>query len=697
MAFERGHRFIGTEHLLLAILLSTDDSVVDLFRKINVDTKKIITIVDESLDTSGQSTTINDMIATMDSLAQDTIETKHDHDVDLRSDKKKKIKQQNAIEYFTTNLTNKSVEKKIDPVVGRDIEINRVINILCRRTKNNPVLIGEPGVGKTAIVEGLAKRIVNGDVPEILRDKKILSLDLTLMISGTIYRGEFEARLKQVIDELSRDEHCILFIDELHTIIGAGSNQGTLDAANILKPALARGQLHCIGATTYDKYKKYISADPALERRFQPVTVAEPTAIQTMEILTGIKKYYEQFHNVIISPEAIETAVTLSNKYLHDAYQPDKSIDILDEASAAVKVKKFKQTKSKSKLKLKKSKQIPHVEAADIVSTLADRLGVDRTVLESNEWENLERATTLLCQQLIGQTTVVDDVVRVLKERYLGLGRKGKPFASFLFVGPSGVGKTELAKLMAETIYHDSKSLIKLDMSEFAEPHSVAKLLGSPAGYIGYKDRNRLFDELRRRPYSIILFDEIDKAHADVRKLLLQILDEGELTDAGGKKVHFHHAIIILTANIGSEFFKQNEFGFNQSLNANVFEQSVTKKITAAVKEELGAAIVSRLDKICVFSPLGKTDIEKIIAHEISIMSNELHAAKNMRISADPEVLTALATESYHPDLGARPVQRLIERILPELVINVLKQKTSGKRRKALYTLTQEHDKYVLK
>lgn len=740
VAFERGHNYIGIEHLLIALIDTENPELENIFNTANIDRRELTRLVGIALAANNPNTTIDDMIETMGGEEEDALPAA---DTTLRTTKKKKNVEQSALEYFTVNLTDKAVEKKLDPVIGRETEINRVINILCRRTKNNPVLIGEPGVGKTAIVEGLAKRICAGDVPDILLRKKILSLDLTLMVAGTIYRGEFEARLKQVIDELAHNEHCILFIDELHTIIGAGSNQGTLDAANILKPALARGQLHCIGATTYDEYKKYVTSDPALERRFQPVFVAEPTPPQTVAILSGVKKYYEEFHNLTITPAAIESAVTLSNKYLHDAYQPDKAIDILDEAAAAVKVKKYKNASSqklaelereitetekkivvelknknkkaaaahkKALAKLKKElkiqektkakkdkKTVLSVEPRDIVSTLADRLGVDKAVLESSEWDMLESASKMLKERLIGQDAVIDTVVRTLKERYLGLGRKGKPFASFLFVGPSGVGKTELAKLLAEGLYHDDKALIKLDMSEFAEPHSVAKILGSPAGYIGYKDRNRLFDELRRRPYSIILLDEIDKAHSDVRKLLLQMLDEGELTDAGGKKVHFNHAIIILTANIGSELFKSGGFGFGENVSNPDDNSTLHKKITSAVKEELGPAIVSRLDKVCVFGPLNKEHIERIIAQEIAHLSRELSSAKQLSITADAAVLAALAKESYHPDLGARPVQHLIERIVPELVIDLLKKQDGRKKKKNHYTLTQEHEAYVLK
>lgn len=746
-AYERGHSYIGTEHLLLALLECKDPAMLALFKNLQISIKPLIDHVIGSLETSGKNTTIESMIQTLDSLAHEAENDAPDHTHDTHHatpDPKKKSKE-SALHFFTTNLTDSKAAKKLDPVVGRDKEIDRVINILSRRTKNNPVLIGEPGVGKTAIVEGLAKRIRSGDIPDILRRKKILSLDLTLMIAGTIYRGEFESRLKQVIDELTHSPDTILFIDELHTIIGAGSNQGTLDAANILKPALARGQLHCIGATTYDEYKKYIASDAALERRFQPVMVAEPTKAQTLEILGGIKKYYEEFHNVLITPEALEKAVDLSTKYIHDAYQPDKAIDLLDEASANVKVRNHKNpnakkiatleatlreleekkdvamskkntraattyTKKITKLEkelqkisekdAKKSKP-SRVDAEAVTISLAARLGIDPSILATDEWETLDKLAKVLPEKIIGQTQVINEVIRTLKERYLGLGHSGKPLASFLFVGPSGVGKTEMAKILAEELYHDPHALIKLDMSEFGEGNSVAKLLGSPAGYIGYKDRNKLFDELRRRPYSVVVFDEIDKAHPDVRKLLLQILDEGELTEGGGKKVHFNHAIIILTANIGASLFKSSGIGFSEHSTHNTAKAEhlpieVDKKVRQAVKEELGAAILSRLDSTCVFSPLNREHIETIIRKEIERISGALAIAQSLSITADKHIISILAEETFSPDLGARPVQKRIERLLPELVVEMLR-KTIASRRKSRYALTREQEQYVLR
>lgn len=745
-AFDRGHSYIGTEHLLYALLEIDDAAVRKLLITAKVDPNTLFELTENTLETSGQPANVTDMADTMSALAA-SVPAKPE--IDLTKPKQnqtgkasKKSDHPSATEFFTVNLTSPDVEKKLDPVIGRDVEINRVINILSRRTKNNPILIGEPGVGKTAIVEGLAKKIRSGDVPHVLQHKKILSLDLTLMIAGTIYRGEFEARLKQVIDELSGNQNSILFIDELHTIIGAGSNQGTLDAANILKPALARGELRCIGATTFDEYKKYIASDPALERRFQPIFVAEPSNDETKAIVKGVKKYYEEFHKLNISDEAIDTAVNLSSKYIHDSYQPDKTIDLIDEAAAGVKVRqlpnpvdiktaelmnaveiyeaqksaaiaqeqlneaaKFKKLAAKAKQALTKianqNKKSEHKKRAevgmvDVIRTLSDRLGIPQTMLESNEWEQLDQAEKNLKTTIIGQDQAVADIIGTLRERYLGLGKKGKPLASFLFVGPSGVGKTELAKQLAESLYHDPKALIKLDMSEFAEQHSVAKILGSPAGYIGYKDRNVLFDNLKRHPYSIVLFDEIDKAHPDVRKLLLQILDEGELADSSGKKVHFNHAIIILTANIGSDLFKSGGIGFGEAARDNsMLNPVLIKKIHSAVREELSPAIVSRLDKICLFPPLSSEHVQKIIADEITRMSHELQSIQHLSVKPDEHALAALATEAYHPELGARPVQHILERVIPELVIKLINNKKA--KRKQHYTLSKEHEGYVLK
>lgn len=750
LAYNREHTYIGTEHLLYGLMQSANREVDAVIKIAQVDKKNIEQFLETVLQNSGRFTTMEDMAEIFEqigAMSSDLAPPLLSPAVTANSSFKKKTgKQSSAIEFFTINLTDPEIEKRIDPVIGREREIGRIINILSRRTKNNPILIGEPGVGKTAIVEGLAKRISKGEVPDILKRKKILSLDLTLLIAGTIYRGEFESRLKQVIDELSERTDCVLFIDELHNIIGAGSNQGTLDAANILKPALARGQLRCIGATTLDEYKRYIASDPALERRFQSITVDEPSREDTINILQGLKKYYENFHNLTIIPKAIEMAVELSNKYIHDQYQPDKSIDLVDEAAAAVRVRqkvsalneKFHyfmtaiETLEREKAQaigaeelqdaidlknkidgLKKKAQTlekqlvatsartrPKVTEADIIKTLGAKLQIDPSFITSNEWKYLEKIETKLHERIVGEDNAIVGIIHTLRRAYLGLTRPRKPFASFLLAGPSGVGKTELAKALAEELYHDPKALIKLDMSEFAEAHSISKILGSPAGYIGYKDRNRFTEDVRKHPYSIILFDEIDKAHADVRKLLLQILDEGELSDSSGKKVHFNHAIIILTTNLGSNLFKSNGIGFSGASTGTPINKSeqpanseLEQRVLSILKEELSAAIMSRLDRICLFYPLTRTHIEMIIRLQLAALNDELSHKKKISVSPDTGAMKQLIQEAYNPDLGARMINQLIDRIVPELVIQALQKKGEHKKQ---YILTRHKEMYKL-
>ena len=610
LAYEYEHKYVGTEHLLHGLMLVQDITISNILKKNKVTKKLIKDHIQVLLQSTSRFPEMEDVEEVMDDMQEMNAQKMPQIPLKQKTQQKRST---HALDAFATLLTHKKTQQSLDPVIGREEEIDRLMHILCRRTKNNPVLVGEPGVGKTAIVEGLAKRIVKGDVPDAIKRKKIYSLDIALLVSGTIYRGEFESRLKQLIDEVSALPDCILFIDELHNIIGAGSNQGTMDAANILKPALARGKLRCIGATTFDEYKKYISNDPALERRFQSIDVEEPTKEETIQIITGIKKYYEKHHHTTITKEAIIAAVELSIKYIHTNFLPDKAIDLIDEAAASLRVKrpesiedktyyelvdaldtcnkqkeqaileeafqkakkiKTKEQKLEKKLEAlhKKRKQTKPVSSGrvtkkHIATILSKQLHISLETLLRDEWETLKQVEKQIKKQLFGQDIVIEEVIQTLRHAYLKQTGTKKPLSSYLFVGPSGVGKTALAKILTKELYQDEKALIKFDMSEFAEAHSVSKLLGSPAGYIGHKERNRFTDEMKRRPYAVLLFDEIDKAHPDVRRLLFQILDEGELSDSSGKKIYFHHAIIIMTSNVGYEHYKTGEFGFGDASN----------------------------------------------------------------------------------------------------------------------------------
>lgn len=738
IAYEYEHNHVGTEHLLSALLDLREVQI--FFEKNNLNIKNIKTEVKNLLENNSKFPDIEEMKKIMSDIEEINPEDippsmgMGPESNPILGPNSLFANKKSGFDNFTTDLVKK--QKQIDPVIGREKEINRIINILSRRNKNNPILIGEPGVGKTAIVEGLAKKIAEGDVPLSLKGKKILSLDMSMLIAGTIYRGEFESRLKNLVDKISKNPKIILFIDEIHNIIGAGSSQGAMDAANILKPALARGELRCIGATTLDEYKKHISRDPALERRFQSVNIEEPTETETIQIIKGVKKYYENYHNTKINDEAILSAVELSNRFIHDNFQPDKSIDLIDEACAFVKINKKpnqldeKQNQLQQKLEelfdekeehiknerleqaLKIKKQIQKTEKElnkiakekkkekepkkivgkkHIMQVLSDRIGVDREKLEKNEWQNLKDIQKNIKSKIIGQDQIIDQIIQKIARVKLSKNEQ-RPLASFLFVGSSGVGKTELAKMLAHELYNDKNALIKLDMSEFSESHSTAKLLGSPAGYVGHSDRNYFLEKIQKKPYCVILFDEIDKAHNDVTRLLLQILDEGEISDARGKKIKFNHSIIILTSNLGSEFFKGADIGFG--LNKIEDHANIIKKIKSKVKEVLSPALLDRLDLLQVFNGLNMLDIEKISKLKIEQINNDLKNDQDIKIKMDEEVIKHLIQNTYNPEFGARLINKKIEDIIYDLVLEKITK--TKKLSKKIYSVEKEKNYYKL-
>jgi len=687
------------------------------------------------------------------------------------------------LEKYAINLTEQAKEGKLDPLIGRDDELRRVIQVLSRRTKNNPVLIGEPGVGKTAIVEGLAQRIVSGQVPEVLKDKEIIMLDLGALVAGTKFRGEFEDRLKAFIKEVQNSSgRIILFIDEIHMIVGAGAAEGAIDASNLLKPALARGELRAIGATTIRDYQRYIEKDPALERRFQPVMVEEPSIEDSIAILRGLKEKYELHHGVKISDEALVQAVNLSVRYISDRFLPDKAIDLIDEAMAARKIEAEslpteieklqkqirnleveksallaeKKQKSNSRLKeiekeltklkkreallstdwqaekiglealhqlrqriedLKKEAQIAEreadlgkvakilygelpqaekdykllekkflsqkrkfvkeaVDAEDIALVVSRWTGIPVSKMLESEREKFNRIEEALRKRVIGQEEAIKAVANTLRRARAGLADKDRPFGSFMFLGPTGVGKTELARALAEFMFNDEKALIRIDMSEYMERHSTARLIGSPPGYVGYEEGGQLTEAVRHRPYSLILFDEIEKAHPEVFNILLQILDNGRLTDGKGKTVNFRNTIIILTSNVGSEFFKEiSRIGFEISDEKRYEDQikGFKERVEESLKKTFRPEFINRLDEIIIFNPLRKPEIEKIVDLQFELLKNQLKE-KNITILIDKSVKDYIVENGFNPDYGARPIKRLIQKvILDELADKLIK------------------------
>ncbi|EFA73793.1 Probable ATP-dependent Clp protease ATP-binding subunit [Raphidiopsis brookii D9] len=611
-----------------------------------------------------------------------------------------------SIEEFGRNLTKLAQQGRLDPVVGRQTEIERTVQILGRRTKNNPVLIGEPGVGKTAIAEGLAQRIVNQDVPEILLNKQVISLDMGLLVAGTRFRGDFEERLKKVMEDIRSVGNIILVIDEIHTIVGAGGTEGGLDAANILKPALARGELQCIGATTLDEYRKYIERDAALERRFQPILVGEPSVAETIEILRGLRSAYEQHHKVNISDDAVIAAAELSDRYISDRFLPDKAIDLIDEAGSRVRLRHSRIIDNKElKQQLKNTSQekaeavrvqdfgkasklrqeeldlqtqlaiaqnlpritIPQVDEEDIAEIVSSWTGVPVNKLTESESELLLHLEDTLHKRLIGQEQAVTAVSRSLRRARVGLKSPNRPIASFIFSGPTGVGKTELAKALAAYFFGAEDSMIRLDMSEYMESHNVSKLIGSPPGYVGYDEGGQLTEAVRRKPYTLLLFDEIEKAHPDVFNMLLQILDDGHLTDAKGRKVDFKNTLIILTSNIGSKLIEKGgmSLGFEFDNQANASYNRIRNLVNEELKSYFRPEFLNRVDEIIVFSQLNKDEVKEISQIMLEEVAKRLQE-KGIKLEVTEAFKDLVVTEGYDPSYGARPLRRAIMRLLED-------------------------------
>ena len=683
-----GSEFIGTEHLLIGIMREGDSVAVRVMMNLNIDPRKLY----------------NEIVKVLNEDGMDSNTARSQSDKNSGS-----FNSTPTLNQFGSDLTKQAREGKLDPVIGRKNEIDRVIQILSRRTKNNPCLIGEPGVGKTAVVEGLAEKIVTEDVPEMLKNKRVVSVDISGMVAGAKYRGDFEERIKKCLNEVKKAGDVILFIDEIHTIVGAGSAEGAVDAANILKPLLARGEVQVVGATTLNEYRKYIEKDSALERRFSPVTVGEPTEEETIKILEGLRDKYEAHHNVKITEKAIKAAVDLSIRYINDRFLPDKAIDLMDEAASRVKMRTYtmpdnlkeieekiasldkekedairlqdfekaatlrdkekeqkeKLEKEKKKWQNKNSKNVLNLTEEDIAEVIASWTGIPVNKITQDENEKLKHLEETLHKRVIGQNEAVEAVSKAIRRGRVGLKDPNRPIGSFLFLGPTGVGKTELSKALAESLFGNEDAMIRVDMSEFMEPHSVAKLIGSPPGYVGYDDGGQLTEKIRRKPYSVILFDEIEKAHPDVMNMLLQILDDGRLTDAQGRTVNFKNTVIIMTSNVGARMITdKNVLGFSQS-QANKEGQekeyeNIKKDVMAELKKQFRPEFINRIDDIIVFHKLTEEDVKQIIEIMLRQVQNRLKD-KDYIVEIDDSVKELVAKKGIDTNYGARPLKRAIQ------------------------------------
>ncbi len=684
-ARQLGHNYIGTEHLLLALIRETEGVAAKVLENLGVDLNKVRNSVIKML---------GETKPTESSTAAAT--------TGATSSKAKTP----SLDEFSTDLTLAAQEQRLDPVVGRQKEIERVIQILARRTKNNPVLLGEPGVGKTAVAEGLAIKIINGEVPDILEGKKVVQLDMGLLIAGTKYRGEFEERMKKIMDEIRQAGNIIMIIDEMHTLIGAGAAEGAIDAANILKPALSRGEIQVIGATTADEYRKYVEKDAALERRFQPVVIEEPSIDDSIEILKGVKSKYEEHHQLKISDAAIIAAVQLSSKYINDRYLPDKAIDVIDEASSRVRLNvtnippEGKELEKELKVIIKQKEEAirnqefetasdlrdkeaeikdkiremtnkwreendankPEVTAENVAEVVSIMTGIPTTKITEGESERLMKLEDTLHARVIGQHEAVVSISKAIRRARVGLKSPNRPVGSFIFAGPTGVGKTELAKALAEAVFGSEDAMIRVDMSEFMEKHSTAKLIGSPPGYVGYDDGGHLTEKIRKKPYSVVLFDEIEKAHPDVFNMMLQILDDGRLTDSKGKVIDFKNTIIIMTSNVGASLITTtSKLGFTTAEDATKDKYDKLKDtVNEEMKKTFRPEFLNRIDDIIVFSHLSKPEIRQIAELMMKDLLKRLDE-QQIKVEVSEEVKDFLAEDGYSEAYGARPLRRLIQ------------------------------------
>ncbi|MDU6979108.1 MAG: ATP-dependent Clp protease ATP-binding subunit [Veillonella sp.] len=700
VANHMNHNYVGTEHILLGLLSDGGGVAVGILRNHNIRANDIVD-------------TIRTIFGSSDSASHSGEDRKDNSSLGELAD-------------FSTDLNESAKQGKIDPVIGRDKEIARVIQILSRRTKNNPVLIGEPGVGKTAIAEGLAQRIVNGNVPEILRNKRIISLSISSMLAGAKYRGEFEERLKKAIDEVQKHDDMIIFIDEIHTLVGAGATEGAMDAANILKPALARGEFQVVGATTLDEYKKHIEKDAALERRFQPVLVGEPSEEDALEILKGLRDRYEAFHKAKITDEALEAAVSLSSRYITDRFLPDKAIDVVDEAASKVRMKVFsaapdvkaletqladvkkekeaavtaqefekaaemrdeekrieKEINDKKKSAKENSDAKLVVTDEDIASVVAQWTGIPVSKIAQEESESLLHLEEELHKRVIGQDEAVVAVSKAVRRARAGLKDPKRPIGSFLFLGPTGVGKTELARALAVALFGDETAMIRLDMSEYMEKHTVSRLVGAPPGYVGYEEGGQLTDAVRRKPYSVILLDEVEKAHADFFNILLQVLDDGRLTDSQGRTVDFRNTVIIMTSNLGAKALRKDspELGFLAAKKADSNTEDVSvvnfkeakKSVMDSVKRHFRPEFLNRIDEMIVFHALTSNDLKQIVTILMDTVVKRL-GDMGLSLEISPAAMDLLVKEGSDFSMGARPLKRAIQRLIEDPISDLILQ-----------------------